>query len=256
MRLLAWVDGQVVEASKFRAPNIYVMQRIHTLQSVAYNLEDHIEIMRRESERLFGFASVIGTTDAQRIIRRLVDLSRVGGVLSVPVVMRLDSRASLSFEVEKPTYGSGAYLRAKRDVAYPLRRDMPTSVAQTSVSVALDTMSDCEVQHLGGNVALWVDAQERIISRPWLPVFVYFKGNWFTPTDHSSVEYRVVVDAIHKIGQKVYVRDIPVSALEIVDEVFVADIMGLTSIASINKHRLLSSMTNRIATVMEPKILE
>ena len=69
-----------------------------------------------------------------------------------------------------------------------------------------------------------------------------------------SVEYNVVADAIKSVGQQLYVRDIPASALELVDEVFVADIMGLTSLASIKKHRLLSSMTTRIASVIEPKI--
>ena len=49
-------------------------------------------------------------------------------------------------------------------------------------------------------------------------------------------------------------RDIPESALELIDEMFVADIMGITSYASIKKHRLLSSVTTRIATAMEPKI--
>lgn len=103
---------------------------------------------------------------------------------------------------------------------------------------------------------MWVDSEDKLISRPWYPVFVFYKGNWFTPAEHSSVEYRLVADAIRKAGKKVYVRDIPVSALDIVDEIFVADIMGLRSVASINKHRLLSSMTNRIAMAMEPKIQE
>lgn len=254
MRLLAWVDGCVVEASELRLHSPYVMQRIHTLEGVAYNLEGHIDVLRRESERLFGFASVIKPKDVQRIIRRLVELSHAANTLSVPVVMRLDAHASLTFEVEKPTFGSGAYLRAKRDVGVLLMMNMPTSVAQTSVTVALDAMSDCEVKQRGGNMAVWVDSDDKLISRPWLPIFVHYKGAWFTPTEHSSVEYRVTVDAIEKIGQRVYVRDIPESALDIVDEIFVADIMGLTSLASIKKHRLLSSVTTRIASVMEPKI--
>lgn len=254
MKLLAWVDGSVVEASVFRAHKPYVMQRIHTLEGVAYNLQGHIEIMRRESAQLFGFASVIGVKDAQRIIRRLIELSRLCGEFSVPVVMRLDSQASLSFEVERPTFGRGGYLRAKRDVGVAVLQNLPTTVAQTSVSVAIDRMADCVVRHLGGDIAVWIDSENRLISRPWLPIFVYYKSTWFTPMEHDSVEYRIAVDAIEKIGQKVYVRDIPESALEIVDEIFVADVMGLTSLASIKKHRLLSSVTTRIATMMEPKI--
>lgn len=254
MRLLAWVDGSVVEASELRLPNPYVMQRIHTLEGVAYNLDAHIDVLRRESERKFGFASVIGVKDAQRIISRLLELSHVGSTLSVPVVMRLDSLTSLSFEVENPTFGSGGYMRAKRDVGVALTMVAPASVAQTSVSVALDAMANCQVKPIGGNSAVWVDAEGRLISRPWSPIFVYYKGAWFTPSEHESVEYGVAVRAIEKAGHRVYVRDIPESALELVDEMFVADIMGITSYASIKKHRLLSSVTTRVATVMEPKI--
>ena len=254
MRLLAWIDGRVVEASELRLQNPYVMQRIHTLENVAYNVDAHIEVLRRESERLFGFASVICAKDVQRIVGRLIELSHVTCSLSVPVVMRLDSSASLSFEVEKPTFGCGGYLRAKRDPGVLLTMDSPRSVAQTSVSVALDAMADCEVQHLGGGVAVWVDSADKLISRPWNPIFVFYKGAWFTPVECCSVEYRVVADAIKSVGQQLYVRDIPASALELVDEIFVADIMGLTSLASIKNHRLLSSMTTRIASVMEPKI--
>ena len=254
MRLLAWVDGSVVEASELRLQSPYVMQRIHTLEGVAYNLETHIDVLRRESERRFGFASVIGAKDAQRIIGRLVELSHVGGSLSVPVVMRLDASASLIFEVESPTFGYGGYLRAKRDVGVVLTMDMPTSIAQTSVSVTLDAMSNCQVKMYGGNSAVWIDAEGKLISRPWCPIFVYYKGAWFTPAEYESVEYGVAVRAIEKVGQRVYVRDIPESALELIDEMFVVDIMGITSYASIKKHRLLSSMTTRVATAMEPKI--
>lgn len=254
MKLLAWVDGRVVEASEFRTPLPYVMQRIHTLEGVAYNIDQHIDIIRRESEQLFGFASVIGSGDAQRIIRRLVELSRVSSSLSVPVVMRLDSSASLSFEVEQPSYGRGAYLRARRDVGVCLEMYPPTSVAQTSMSMAVDALADAQVYHLGGLTTIWVDVNRNLISRPWLPIFVYYKGAWFTPQEHRSVEYAMVVEAVEKLGYKVYVRDIPESALELVDEIFVADIMGITSLASVKKHRLLSSFTNRIASVMEPKI--
>ena len=254
MRLLAWVDGRVVEASELRLPRPYVMQRIHTLEGVVYNLEAHIDVLRRESESKFGFASVIGVKDAERIISRLIELSFVGGRFSVPVVMRLDSSASLSFEVESPTFGCGGYMRAKRDVGVVLAMNAPTSVAQTSASVALDEMANCQVKMRGGNSAVWVDAEGNLISRPWCPIFVYYKGAWFTPSEYESVEYGVVVRAIEKVGQRLFVRDIPEWALELIDEMFVADIMGITSYASIKNHRLLSSVTTRIATVMEPKI--
>lgn len=254
MRLLAWVDGRVVEAYELRLKSPYVMQRIHTLDGVAYNLEAHIDVLRRESEHKFGFASVIGANDAQRIIGRLLELSHVGGSLSVPVVMRLDDSASLTFEVESPTFGCGGYLRAKRDVGVVLTMNEPSSVAQTSVSVALDAMANSQVRPLGGNSAVWVDAEGKLISRPWCPIFVCYKGTWFTPTEYESVEYGVAVRAIEKVGQRLFVRDIPESALELIDEMFVADIMGITSYASIKKHRLLSSVTTRIATAMEPKI--
>ena len=49
-------------------------------------------------------------------------------------------------------------------------------------------------------------------------------------------------------------RDIPESALELVDEMFVGDIMGISSFSSVKEHRLLSSITTHIASKMEPKL--
>lgn len=254
MRLMAWLDGAVFEAEKFRVDTPFVQQRIHTLGGVAYNLEQHIDVLRRGSEELFGFATVCTERDAQRIIGRLVELSRVGGTLSVPVVMRLDAEGRLSFEVEKPTFGCGGYLRAKRDVGVAYLMNQPMIETETQASVALDKMADCAVLHLGGDRAIWVDANGNLISRPWQPIFVYYKQCWFTPRRYASVEYGVISRAIEAAGCRLVVHDIPESALDVVDEMFTADIMGMSSFSSVKNNRLLSSITNRIASKMEPKI--
>ena len=254
MRLLAWLDGAVFEAEKLRVDLPFVQQRIHTLNGIIYHLEQHINILRTASERLFGFASLCSVKDAQRIIGKLLELSRVANSLSVPVVMRLDAIGSLSFEVEKPTYGTGGYLRAKREVGATYTMMQPTIEAQTQASVALDSMADYAVHHIGGQRAIWVDSSGHLLSRPWQPIFVYYKKCWFTPKEYNSVEYSVIARAIEAAGYRLYVRDIPESALELVDEIFVGDIMGISSFSSVKEHRLLSSITTHIASKMEPKL--
>lgn len=254
MRLLAWLDGGVFEAEKLRVDLPFVMQRIHTLGGEAFNVERHIDVLRRSSEELFGFASVCSARDVRRIIGRLVELSRVSSVLSVPVVMRLDAEGSLSFEVEQPTFGTGGYLRAKRESGTPYVMTQPVIMSQTKASVALDDMADYAVHHKGAERAIWVSESGELISRPWRPIFLYYKQCWFTPKRYESVEFEVAERAIKAAGGKVVVRDIPESALEIVDEAFVLDIMGISSFATIKNHRLLSSQTTRIASMMEPKI--
>ncbi|MBR5133784.1 MAG: hypothetical protein IKV29_06750 [Alistipes sp.] len=254
MRLLAWLDGEVFVAEKLRIGTPYVQQRIHTFAGVAHNLDHHIAVLRRTTEELFGFASLCSVKDAQRIIGKLVELSRVGSSLSVPVVMRLDADASLSFEVERPTFGCGGYLRAKRDVGVTYTMSQPMFDAETQASVALDRMADFAVHHLGGQRAIWVNSEGYLLSRPWQPIYVYYKQCWFTPKRYDSVEFCVMERAIKAAGYKLLVRDIPESALEMVDEVFTADIMGISSFSSIKNHRLLSSITIRIASKMEPII--
>lgn len=254
MRLLAWLDGAVFEAEKLRVDLPFVQQRIHTLNGIIYHLEQHINILRTASERLFGFASLCSVKDAQRIIGKLLELSRVANSLSVPVVMRLDAIGSLSFEVEKPTYGTGGYLRAKREVGATYTMTQPTIEAETQASVALDSMADYAVHHIGGQRAIWVDSSGHLLSRPWQPIFVYYKKCWFTPKEYNSVEYSVIARAIEAAGYRLYVRDIPESALELVDEIFVGDIMGISSFSSVKEHRLLSSITTHIASKMEPKL--
>ena len=252
MRLLAWMDGAVFEASELRVGIPYVMQRIHTLGGVCYDLEQHINLLRRSSEELFGFASVCGVGDAQRIIVRLLELSRVADSLSVPVAMRLDADARLSFEVEHPTFGSGRYLRAKREVGMPYEMTEPRLLSQTRSSIELDMEADYAVRRWGGERAIWVSREGVLLSRPWMPIFVYYKQCWFTPKRYDTVEYSVVAKAMEQAGCKLLVRDIPESALEQVDEIFVADIMGISSFAKVKNHRLLTSVANRIEQRLEP----
>lgn len=252
MRLLVWDDGSVVGASQFSLRNPYVLQRIHTLGYKAYNLERHIALMREASVELFGFASLCRAEDAARIITKLLETSRVSPTLSCPVAMRLDSSGRLSFEVESPIFTHGYDLRASRPVAALIRADMPDSVVQTSVSVAVDAMMYSRISGYG-DVDLWVNDAEELISRPWCPVFTVYAGRVYTPVEYDSVEYVIARDAMRRAGVELIVRSIPLSALMRMEEVFIVDIMGMTSVASIKEHRLLSMTALRIADRMEPK---
>lgn len=252
MGLLAWIDGRVVEASELRLEVPYILQRLHTLDYRVYATGEHIRILREGSERLFGFATLCRVADVERIVPKLLELSNVSRNLSCPVAMRIDALGKLSFEVEAPMYNAGYYLRAKRYEATAVVQRMPESVAQTSVSLAVDAMAECQAQCVGGGVALWVDENGMLISRPWNPVFVYHNQCVYTPCEHSSVEYRNVRQAVEKVGYKLIVRDIPYDKLMNIEEIFTADVMCMTSFSGINKHRLLSMAALRIAKKMEP----
>lgn len=253
MRYLAWVDGNIVEASTLRFDEPYVMQRIHTLDYQAYYLPHHLELMREASEMLFGFASLCTAADAEDIIRHLLEKSRVTLSFSCPVVMRINSRGELSFVVETPTFGAGAYLRAKRYEVVALVCEPPATIVQTSVSVANDSMSDMRVRMYGGELALWIDDKHNLISRPWRPIFVVYRNRVYTPQSYESVEYMRCVEAVRAAGLELVVRDLPESSLDAVEEIFVVDIMGVSSISRIGHHRLLSSVASRIADCMMPK---
>ena len=252
MGLLAWIDGRVVEASELRLEVPYILQRLHTLDYRVYATGEHIRILREGSERLFGFATLCRVADVERIVPKLLELSNVSRNLSCPVAMRIDALGKLSFEVEASMYNAGYYLRAKRYEATAVVQHMPESVAQTSVSLAVDAMAECQAQCMGGGVALWVDENGMLISRPWNPVFVYHNQCVYTPCEHSSVEYRNVRQAVEKVGYKLIVRDIPYDKLMNIEEIFTADVMCMTSFSGINKHRLLSMAALRIAKKMEP----
>ena len=252
MRLLVWDDGCVVEASQFSLHHPYVLQRIHTIGYKAYNLERHVALMRDASIALFGFASLCRVEDAARIIRGLLEASRVSLSLSCPVAMRLESSGRLSFEVEMPSFTAGCYLRASRPVAALIRASMPQSVVQTSVTVAIDAMTDSRIVGYG-DVALWLDDADELISCPWRPVFGVYGGRVYTSAEYESVEYVMARDAIRRLGMELEVRSIPLNALIHMDEVFIVDVMGVTSVLSIKEHRLLSMATSRIADRMEPK---
>lgn len=253
MKLLVWNDGSVIEASQFSLDRPYIMQRIHTLGYKAYNVVHHIELMRAESIRTFGFASLCGVADAKRLIEKLLERSRVSQRLSTPVAMRLTADGELSFEVEMPLYSSGMELRAKRLAGVDILMVAPDTLCQTSVSVAIDDMVGAVVQKRGGDMAIWTDANDDVISLPWRPIFAIFNSKVYTPCEYPTVEYLGVVNAIKRLGLEFQVRNIPIASLERMDEVFVADAMSVISLSSIKKHRLLSTITTRVVGKMEPK---
>ena len=253
MRLLVWNDGKVIEASEFRLPRAYVLERIHTLGHRAYNLPRHIMLMRESSAQMFGFMSLCRVEDADRIITKLLAASRVSPRLSCSVVMRLDYQGHLSFEVEAPSFYSGCSLRAKRPIGAVLPAVAPYTQFQTSVTVAYDAMCDSRVAGYG-DIAIWSDSKDEVISIPWRPIFTVFHNRVYTPCEYSTVEYVVAAEAIAKAGFELIIHPIPLSALRRMEEVFVADVMGITSLLAVENQRLLFMVATQVAAKMEPKL--
>ena len=253
MKMYVWDDGRVVDSSEFRLRHPFILQRIHTIGYKAFNVAQHIDILRSASMVLFGFASLCDARSAENIIGQLTKLSRINLSLSCTVAMRLNSLGELSFEVEGPSFYRGAELSVKRPRGVFLTTPHPDSVSQTSVTLALDAMYDARVQGRG-DVAILVDSNKEVISRPWLPIFAVFRNVIYTPKEHDTVEYCAVRAAAQRAGVEFVVRPIPMESLLRMDEVFVADIQGLTSLSSIQDSRLLSVVAALVASRMEPKL--
>lgn len=252
MRLLVWNDGRVVEAAEYRLPEVYVYQRIHTLGYRAYNLSRHIILLREASAAMFGFMSLCRIEDAERIITKLLELCRLSPRLSCTVVMRLDPRGALSFQVEPPTLYAGCALRAKRLEGALLAASRIDNQHHTSLTLARDAMNDSRVIGFG-DVAICYDDNNEVISTPWRPIFAVYHNKIYTPAEFSSVEYVATAEAIAKAGFDLEVHALPVASLKRMDEVFIADVMGITSLLSINHHRLLFMITSQVADAMQPK---
>lgn len=247
-----WNDGVVVEAAKFALDRPYIMQRIHTIGYRVYNVAHHIRLLNDAAMELFGFATLCREEDARRIIVKLLEMSRVSDKLSCPVVMRLNSSGALSFEVEQPSYNAGCYLRASRLnlVLQPMAK--PTTLSQTSLTVAMDCMADAMVANKGGDVAVWVDDNGDVISRPWMPMFAVYRNKVYTPAVYDTVEYCMVRDAVARLGLELIAHPFSVESLMRMEELFIADVLGLRCYSVINDHRFLSVVAARIAQQMEP----
>lgn len=252
MRRLAWIDGRVVESQMVPTGEPYVMQRIHTLQGRAYNVSRHVALLRDATEEMFGFAPLIGVEEVERIIGQLLRDSYATMQVSIPVVMRIGSRGEHIFILESPTFGVGAYLRAKRITVAPVYYRATLGECPTSVSVAHDAMLDCSSRINGGERALPITDDGYVVSRAWSPLFVVADGVVYTPMEHHSVEYLMAHAAIVAAGFRLVVCPIPLSLLDKVDELLYVDVMGISSCAKIGNHRLTSSAAVRIAEKMLP----
>ena len=97
-----------------------------------------------------------------------------------------------------------------------------------------------------GDVAVLVDENSELISRPWQPVFVLFNSRVYTPKAYDTVEYIAVERAIRRAGYELTIRPIPASSLMRMDEIF----MGITSLSKIDSHSLFSVAAAQIASRM------
>ena len=251
MKLMCWYDGVVIEASQFAPQCPYVMQRIHTLNYQPFNTRRHLALIREATESMFGFATLCRFSDAERIISKLLILSRVSPTLSVSVAMRIESSGKLSFEVELPSLSEGYCLRASRMIPAPIRMSLPDYCYQSSLTVAMDSMADSMAVSRGGDAALWVDTDGNIISRSWCPIFAVYHNNVYTPVEYETVEYVVVKEAIMRANLNLVVRSIPAESLTRMEELFMADTMCLRAFSSIKNHKLLTVATMRIANQMK-----
>ena len=59
--------------------------------------------------------------------------------------------------------------------------------------------------------------------------------------------------AIASAGFELVVHPLPLKSLQRMDEVFEVDIMGITSLYTIDEHRLLFMATAQVAEQMQPK---
>lgn len=251
MRLLCWCDGTVTEASQFEAKCPYVMQRIHTLGYQPYHLSRHLAQITEATEELFRFATLCKVVDAERIIKKLLEISRVTPSLSIPVVMRIEASGRLSFEVESPSYNDGYYLRASRLTPAMLNMRLPDYWHQSSVTEAMDAMADSMALSRGGDTAIWIDEYGDVVSRPWHPIFAVYRDNVYTPEEYESVEYMVVKEAVARANLKLIIRAMPCESLTRMEELFVADAMGISAFSVIKNHKLLSVAATRIADQMK-----
>lgn len=240
-----------MEVSQFNIQRPYAMQCIHTLHYQPYNLSRHLALITDATEELFGFATLCRVADAERIITKLLELSRVSPTLSTPVVMRIESSGRLSFEVKASSFNDGYYLRASRLTPAILRMPLPEYRHESSLTVALDLLADNMAISRGGDVAIWVDDKGDVISRPWRPIFAVHRDNVYTPEEFDTVEYVIVKEAIARANLNLIIHDIPCDSLTRMDELFLADAMGISSFQRINNHKLLSVAASRIASQMK-----
>ena len=247
MKLLVWNDGRVVDACEFRLSKPYILQRIHTLGYRAYNVARHIQLMRDASIELFGFASLCRAEDAERIIEQLLRNSRVSQSFSCSVAMRLNSIGELSFEVEEPSFYCGFSLRVKRPKGVLLVAPKPEYISQNSITLALDAMYDARIKG-SGDIAVLVDENGELVSRPWQPIFVVYNNKIYTPSVYDTVEYITASEAIRKAGYQLIIRPIPTESLMRMDEIFMVDTMGITSLSKLGSHSLFSVAAALIAS--------
>lgn len=251
MARFAWIEGETVDARQLPDARPYVVERIHTLDYRARNMDRHIASLRASAEELFGFAPLCRAGDMERVAAELLARNGMTRVLSCPVRVRLCSDTRLIVECENPTFGNGCYLRAKMLSAVALRYDVPPWERRSSMTEEIAAVAGRMAQMQGADAAIRIDSQNMVVGQAWSPLFLVRDRHLFTPRAYDSAEYDLAVATAGRAGVPVYVRPFSARALDYADELFTVDSMGMTAYSRIGKHLLSSTIAASIASFFE-----
>ena len=241
-----YIDGRAFERDDF-PEGVYVHQTIMTFGDQALHLADYLQLLDQASQEILHRPSPLKFKEFSALIGDFLRRHRYPTAMPAHVEVRLYHSGEvvlLGGEVSPyPQIGMRLVTPAGTEVIY----DIPFSEHHSSLRRMAAEAATLTAESRGAKVAVRFDTTGCARSVDDAEIFVVEGYLVMTPATPTSVEGKLLAQAISRAGLKLEIRDLTPSILEDADEIFYADHRGVTALGSYNKKPMMHILAEKVA---------
>jgi hypothetical protein len=239
-------------------PRHFVYQRIHVLRGEALHLADHVRIVSRAFEHIYGYDPALVAAEVATRISDCLHIARPSTRTGSTVMLYIapDDEAGYvsTVEFDRPLLDAGYALSPLRPRAVSYEYSIPFGAFPTGFHLSARELFDTLAFRQHGVTRSVRREGEGLISCGDAPLFAIRGRVLFAPPltggAMDGVEREMVIAAAPAARLTVREESVLSGDLKSFDELFFADAAGLTSLAECDGAKFMSLVAPRLARAL------
>ncbi len=237
----------------------YVYQRIHVLKGKALHLSDHLRIVSRAFEQIYGYDPKLDEREMGASIVRYMQILRppahTGSTVMLCIAPQGDDDRDIAVEYERPLLEAGYSHSPLRPRAAAYEYSIPFPALPTNFQIEARSLFDTLALRQHGATRSIRRNGDHLLSCGDAPLFAIRGHTLLTPPPGegamNGVERELVIAAAPKAHLTTREEPILHPELKSYDELFFADASGITSLSECDGAKFMSLVAPRLAAALK-----
>lgn len=244
-----YIDGCAFERDDF-PEGLYLYQTIMTFGHRPLHLGAYLALLAEASQELLHRPLPLKESDVATLISDFLRKNGYPAAMPSSVELRYYRSGEVVLLGGEVSPYQKLGLRLLMPEGVPVRYDVPISEVHSSLRRAVFEAAQAEAENRGARVAVRVDSEGLLRSADDAELFVVKEYTVMTPAPPTTVEGRLLAEAIRRVGLQLEIAPIALDVADDADEIFYADHRGMTALGRFNGRPLMHILAEKIATVL------